>query len=172
MSTTILYQTSIDTPAGDMIAIASDEALYLLEFIGRRDLDKELIKVRACTAEPIREQENNILQSIKQELSDYFTGKLSSFKTPLHFIGTPFQQRVWQQLQKIPSGKTQSYRDLASAVDNPKGYRAVARANGANQLAIVVPCHRVINADGGLGGYGGGLERKQWLLDHECSAAL
>ena len=93
----------------------------------------------------------------------YFDGKLTEFKTPLFFLGSPFQQQVWETLQKIPSGETRSYLEIAKAIEKPLACRAVARANGANQLAIVVPCHRVINTNGDWGGYGGGLARKKWL---------
>ena len=86
---------------------------------------------------------------------------------PTAWLGTPFQHTVWHALQTIPSGETRSYADIAKAIGQPSAYRAVARANGANQLALIVPCHRVINHNGGLGGYGGGLPRKGWLLEHE-----
>jgi AraC family transcriptional regulator, regulatory protein of adaptative response / methylated-DNA-[protein]-cysteine methyltransferase len=105
--------------------------------------------------------------SVQQECEDYFNGTLKQFTTPLHFLGTPFQQSVWQALQDIPYGETRSYADLAGVIGNPKAHRAVAGANHANPFTIIVPCHRVIYADGSLGGYAGGLTRKQWLLDHE-----
>src|SRR3990167_8431232 len=89
------------------------------------------------------------------------------FKTPLHLLGTPFQKRVWAALQRIPLGQTQSYLDVAKTIQHPKAVRAVARANGANSLALIIPCHRVICSSGELGGYGGGVSRKKWLLQHE-----
>jgi AraC family transcriptional regulator of adaptative response/methylated-DNA-[protein]-cysteine methyltransferase len=97
----------------------------------------------------------------------YFQGKLKEFKTPIALNGTPFQKQVWEELLKIPYGQTISYKDLAIAVGNPRGCRAVAQANGANNLAVIIPCHRVINHNGRIGGYGGGLDRKKWLLDLE-----
>jgi len=105
--------------------------------------------------------------SLHYELNQYFEDKLQSFQTPLTFLGTPFQKQVWEELLKIPAGETRSYSEIAIAIGRPSAFRAVAQANGANQLALIVPCHRVINADGQLGGYGGGLTRKKWLLDHE-----
>lgn len=97
----------------------------------------------------------------------YFSGKLRQFNTPTHLIGSPFQKKAWLALIDIPYGETRSYLQQAKVIGNPSAYRAVANANGANQLAIVVPCHRIINANGELGGYGGGVNRKQWLLEHE-----
>jgi AraC family transcriptional regulator of adaptative response/methylated-DNA-[protein]-cysteine methyltransferase len=104
---------------------------------------------------------------VEREIAEYFAGHRTTFETPLHALGSPFERRVWDQLQKIPLGATRSYADVARAIGEPLAYRAVARANGANTCAIMIPCHRVINTNGELGGYGGGLARKRWLLDHE-----
>lgn len=103
-----------------------------------------------------------------QQLKQYFTGKLTSFDFPLKKNGTPFQQRVWDELLLIPFGETISYLQLAKRLGDEKVIRAAASANGKNPLGVVVPCHRVIGTDGSLTGYAGGLERKQWLLDHEA----
>ena len=105
--------------------------------------------------------------SIEQELAAYFEGKLKHFKTSVMLLGSSFQQKVWDELKKIPSGETRSYLDIAKSIGQPTACRAVARANGANQLAIMIPCHRVINENGQLGGYGGGVARKEWLLNLE-----
>jgi AraC family transcriptional regulator of adaptative response/methylated-DNA-[protein]-cysteine methyltransferase len=105
-------------------------------------------------------------------LGIYFSGVNHEFITPLALLGSPFQVQVWEELIRIPKGETRSYAQLASAIGRPSAYRAVARANGANQIAIVIPCHRVINSSGELGGYGGGIKRKQWLLDHEGGVKL
>lgn len=110
---------------------------------------------------------NAPIRSIEKELSRYFKGTLTEFKTPLFFLGFPFQKRVWEELIRIPFGETRTYSDIAQAIGRPASYRAVARANDANQLAIIIPCHRVINADGSLSGYGGGVVRKKWLIDLE-----
>ena len=107
------------------------------------------------------------LCSIAQELTWYFEGKIDTFKTPYALLGSPFQQEVWKALLKIPYSATQSYAEEAAVLGNPTAVRAVANANGANQLAIVIPCHRVISSNGSLGGYGSGLSRKEWLLKHE-----
>jgi methylated-DNA-[protein]-cysteine S-methyltransferase len=108
------------------------------------------------------------LELIKKELADYFRGLPTSFSAlPLDPRGTPFQLRVWQELRKIPYGATISYKELAARAGSPRGFRAVGQANGANPIPIIIPCHRVINTDGSLGGYSSGLERKRWLLRHE-----
>lgn len=107
------------------------------------------------------------IHSIERELKANFKGELIEFKTPLCLLGSPFQHNVWSELKKIPIGTTRSYADIAKVIAKPSAFRAVAQANGANQIAIVIPCHRIINANGELGGYGGGLTRKQWLINHE-----
>ena len=104
---------------------------------------------------------------MERELREYFAGTLNAFQTPIRRFGTPFEQRVWDELMKIPPGETRSYADIAQTMGQPSASRAVARANGANPLAIVIPCHRVIRANGEIGGYGGGLARKRWLIEHE-----
>ncbi|GHC05110.1 bifunctional transcriptional activator/DNA repair enzyme AdaA [Cerasicoccus arenae] len=161
----LLLAEWLDTPLGPMLALADDKALHLLEFTDRRGLEREIERQRKHYA--IAPGRTSITDSIEAELKEYYAGKLQRFQTPIHFRGTPFQQTVWQALTTIPYGDTWAYAELAKNVGNPKGFRAVASANGCNQLAIIVPCHRVINADGELGGYAGGLVRKQWLLRHE-----
>jgi O-6-methylguanine DNA methyltransferase len=107
------------------------------------------------------------LERLKEELAEYFAGNRSKFGVPIHEPGTPFQERVWAALREIPYGETRSYGELARSLGDPAAVRAVAQANGRNRIAILVPCHRVIGADGGLGGYGGGLWRKRRLLEIE-----
>ena len=150
-----------------MIAVADDDSLYLLEFVDRRGLEKEIERLRKRTKLPIIPGMAKPIEQIQKELSAYFSGKLRAFTTPLFLIGSPFQKRVWEELQKIPFGETRSYKELAVAIGKGSAVRAVASANGANQFAIVIPCHRVINTNGELGGYGGGLKRKEWLIAHE-----
>ncbi len=164
---TLLKATWLDTRLGSMIAIADDNELYLLEFVDRRGLEREIERLRRKTQSAIFPARCAPIDLIESELDDYFQGKLQQFKTPLHLIGSPFQQQVWRALQKIPSGETYSYSDIAHAIGRPSAVRAVAQANGANQLALIIPCHRVINNNGELGGYGGGINRKQWLIQHE-----
>jgi methylated-DNA-[protein]-cysteine S-methyltransferase len=108
--------------------------------------------------------------AIRQQLNEYFAGQRQEFDLPLKLAGTPFQQRVWQELVRIPFGKTITYAQLAQRVGKPTAFRAVGSANGRNPISIIVPCHRVIGADGTLTGYGGGVDRKQWLLDWERGA--
>lgn len=157
----------IDTPLGPMVAIADDQALYLIEFVDRRGLEKEIERLRKKTKLPIVPGKSNPIQQVESELETYFSGKIQEFQTPLFLLGSPFQKRVWQELLKIPGGETRSYAEIAKAIGNPSAFRAVALANGANPFAIVIPCHRVINSNGELGGYGGGIKRKEWLLKHE-----
>jgi len=107
------------------------------------------------------------LPAAARQLKEYFAGKRREFDLPLRMEGTEFQQRVWRELTKIPFGETRSYGQLAKRLNNPNGSRAVGLANGRNPIAIIVPCHRVIGADGSLTGFGGGIERKEWLLTHE-----
>lgn len=163
----LLKASWLDTKLGPMIAISDENALYLLEFVDRRGLEREVERLRQKTKSAIIPGITSPIRSIETELQAYFNGKLKEFKTPLLFIGSPFQKRVWEELIKIPYGETRSYSDLAQTIDRPTAFRAVAQANGANQLALVVPCHRIINMNGDLGGYGGGITRKQWLIDHE-----
>jgi AraC family transcriptional regulator of adaptative response/methylated-DNA-[protein]-cysteine methyltransferase len=163
----ILKQSWIDTPLGRMIAVADDQALYLLEFEEQRGLKKELDHLSDKTNAIIVPGRTKPIDQIAKELQRYFAGESREFQTPLALWGTPFQKRVWEELRKIPFGKTRSYSKMACAIGQPAAIRAAARANGVNPIAIVVPCHRVINASGELGGYTGGLERKKWLIDHE-----
>jgi methylated-DNA-[protein]-cysteine S-methyltransferase len=114
---------------------------------------------------------NGLIQKTVQELSEYFSGKRTSFDLPLNPSGSAFQKRVWEQLRLIPCGQTRSYGDIAKAVGNPKAARAVGHANNRNPIMIIIPCHRVIGADGSLVGFGGGLEVKQFLLDLEARHA-
>ncbi|MBB6669541.1 bifunctional transcriptional activator/DNA repair enzyme AdaA [Cohnella nanjingensis] len=163
----ILKAAWLDTRLGPMIAIADEEALHLLEFVDRRGLEREVERLRRRTRSAVIPGYTPPIRSIEDELNRYFEGRLSAFQTPLSLLGSPFQQEVWDRLTRIPPGQTTSYAQLAASIGRPAAYRAVAQANGANQLAIVIPCHRVINANGELGGYGGGLSRKAWLLQHE-----
>ncbi len=166
----ILTAAFFNTPLGVMLAIADQTALSLLAFIDQRYLDrtiKHLITKRHAlltlgTTPP--------LDKIEQELAAYFSNTLKHFNTPLTLVGSCFQQCVWTALTTIPTGKTCSYQALALRLNKPLAYRAVANANGANPLALIIPCHRVINSNGQLGGYGGGIVRKQWLLTHEMLA--
>jgi AraC family transcriptional regulator of adaptative response/methylated-DNA-[protein]-cysteine methyltransferase len=164
---TFLNAAWLDTKLGPMIAIADEKSLYLLEFVDRRGLEREVERLRQRTKAAIIPGRSEPIQSIERELNQYFAGELQEFKTPCCPLGSPFQKRVWEELNKIPYGQTRSYAEIALAIEHPSAFRAVANANGANQFAIVIPCHRVINSNGDLGGYGGGIPRKKWLLEHE-----
>lgn len=163
----ILKAEWIDTPLGPMVAMVDDNALYLLEFTDRRGLEKEVERMRKRLKAAIVPGRTSITDTIEKELHDYFEGTLQKFKTPIAYIGSNFQKCVWDTLLEIPYGTTCSYTEMAQNVNNPKAVRAVARANGMNQLALIVPCHRVIGSDGSLTGYAGGITRKEWLIKHE-----
>jgi AraC family transcriptional regulator of adaptative response/methylated-DNA-[protein]-cysteine methyltransferase len=154
-----------------MTAVADEHALYLLEFVDRRGLERELERLRHRHRAGIAPGRTAPIAQIEQELAAYFAGRARAFATPLARAGSPFQNAVWDALLTIPPGETWSYSRLAQAIGRPGAVRAAGTANGANQFAIVIPCHRVINANGELGGYGGGVPRKRWLLEHERSAA-
>ncbi len=163
----ILKMARFGTPRGCMVAIADEKALYFLSFADHSGLEAEIERFALKNRVAVISGRTSITESIMTELVQYFSGTLTVFKTPCLFLGTPFQKMVWQELQKIPYGTTCSYRGLARAIGRPQAFRAVAQANGANPLALIVPCHRVVYANGTLGGYAGGVERKKWLLDHE-----
>jgi AraC family transcriptional regulator of adaptative response/methylated-DNA-[protein]-cysteine methyltransferase len=155
------------TPLGPMVAGALDEGLCLLEFTDRRMLERQLSIVGRRFKLPLAPGEHDHLRRVKEEMDRYFAGELQEFTVDLKVVGSDFQQRVWQALRRIPYGETRSYKQLANSVRSPDAVRAVGQANGMNRIAIVIPCHRVVNADGRLGGYGGGLWRKQRLLSLE-----
>jgi AraC family transcriptional regulator of adaptative response/methylated-DNA-[protein]-cysteine methyltransferase len=150
-----------------MLAIAGDAGLELLEFVDRRALETELRELRRTLKGAIVPGEHPILRQTKQQLDEYFAGPRTTFDLPLNQRGSAFQLATWSALCEIPYGETRSYSDMARRVGSPGAVRAIGRVNGQNRIAIVVPCHRVIRADGSLCGYGGGRWRKQWLLDHE-----
>lgn len=157
----------IASPVGPLIAGATDEGICLLEFTDRRMLETQLETVRRRVGPVAVPGRNRWLEQLQQQVGEYFAGKRRQFDLPLVIRGTPFQERVWRALLTIPYGETWSYRDLARRVGSPGATRAVGTANGRNRIAIIIPCHRVVNADGRLGGYGGGVWRKQRLLDLE-----
>lgn len=161
----------IKTPIGMMLAVADPMQLHLLEFFERKALPAELKRLQKLARSGIAIGRLPPIDAIESELRAYFAGRSATFRTPMAQPGSPFQQAVWQTLRSIPLGQTRTYTALAHETGRPDALRAVARANGANQLAILVPCHRVLGADGSLTGYGGGLWRKQWLIDHERTMA-
>ena len=156
----LLRAAWLDTPLGPMLAVAGEEVLYLLEFVDRRGLERELEGLRLKTKSAIIPGRTQPISMIEQELTGYFGGHLKTFRTPVAALESPFQKIVWRALKEISYGETRSYAEVAVAVGRPSAVRAVAQANGANQLALIIPCHRVVRADGALGGYGGGVSRK------------
>lgn len=164
----VVQLTRVLTPLGPMLMATSEAAVLLLEFTDRRMLGTQmqrLAKRLKCVFVP---GESAIGRQMEGELAAYFAGALTQFRTPLQPSGTEFQQRTWEVLKSIPYAETRSYAEQARLLGQPTAVRAVARANGDNPIAIVVPCHRVIGSDGKLTGYGGGLWRKRWLLHHEA----
>jgi AraC family transcriptional regulator, regulatory protein of adaptative response / methylated-DNA-[protein]-cysteine methyltransferase len=162
-----LFAQRIETPLGAMIAVADDEGLRLLEFIDRRATERELSTLRKRLRTNVVPGEHRHLTATRQQLDNYFSGKQLEFDIPLAPVGSDFQLRAWKILRSIPLGETRSYSWMAERLGDRNARRAVGRANGTNMICIVIPCHRVIRADGTLCGYGGGLWRKKWLLDHE-----
>lgn len=166
-SNDVFFLSHLESPVGPLVSGATEEGIGLLEFSDPRRLEGQMATVRRVFRRAVVSGTNRHLERLKTELTEYFAGERRSFSVPLIYPGTPFQLRIWEQLLAIPYGETRSYEDLAVALGRPKAARAVGHANGLNRIAIVIPCHRVIAKDGGLGGYGGGLRRKQDLLDLE-----
>ena len=162
----------IESPLGALIAGATSEGICLLEFTDRRMLEAQFATLRKNFHCAVIPGENHHTQQLKTELQNYFQGAQKSFTVPIVYPGTPFQEKVWQELQRIPYGKTVSYEELARRIGSPGAQRAVGHANGLNRIAIVIPCHRVVNKNGKLGGYGGGLWRKQKLLSLEQQTSI
>lgn len=168
----------IETPLGDMLAVANDEGLLLLDFHDRKGLPRAIERLRQrcgtrgrpaiiTPAPGSAPGSHPHLDRTEHELREYFAGRLQRFTVTTASRGTPFEMRVWDVLRTIPYGTTRSYGEQARLLGDPNAVRAVARANGMNYVSIVIPCHRVIGANGSLTGYGGGLARKKWLLEHE-----
>ena len=162
-----LFAERIETPLGTMLAVAGDEGLRLLEFTDRRALERELTILRQRLRTNVVPGQHPHLDAIRTQLAAYFAGENLEFDVPLAPVGSEFQTRTWELLRSIPTGETRSYSWMADQLQIPGARRAVGRANGTNMLCIIIPCHRVIRADGTLCGYGGGLWRKKWLLEHE-----
>lgn len=161
-----LQYLSFNTQLGLMLAIGTDEALFSLTFVDA-SLEKVLKNFELKTCTSITAGITESTYSVKKELSAYFSGKLMEFRTPLYLAGTPFQQLAWESLSSIPYGNISTYAQQALAIHQPTACRAVANANAANPIAILVPCHRVITTKGDLGGYSGAMWRKKFLIEHE-----
>jgi AraC family transcriptional regulator of adaptative response/methylated-DNA-[protein]-cysteine methyltransferase len=164
-----IFTSLTESPLGPVILAANTKGICMVEFSDRRMLEHQVQTLRRHFKCAILPGENEFITQAKHELEEYFAGRLTKFKVPIVFPGTEFQKKVWSQLLKISYGKTISYEELARRTGDRKASRAVGNANGLNRIGVIIPCHRVVNKDGKLGGYGGGLWRKQWLLDMEKS---
>ncbi len=156
------YQCRLETQIGSIYLVASQRGLQSVSF--------EKKKVAMATGLKKDSPENKILNSAVKQLSQYFSGERKKFDLPLDLTGTNFQKKVWRQLSKIGYGKTYSYKEIAAQLKNENAFRAVGNANGKNPLCIIIPCHRVIAADGSAGGYSGGLKIKLKLLELEAGS--
>ena len=163
----IIITKYIQTQLGPMIAGISNNQLCLLEFAKPERLSRTLSKLVKRYKYSLIEGRHPLLQQLEIDLANYFTGSLKNFNIPLLMIGTDFEKRVWNELLRIPFGITKSYLEIAKLVGNPTAFRAVARANGSNNISIIIPCHRVIASNGNLQGYGGEIWRKEKLLKLE-----
>lgn len=159
------------TPLGSMLAGATDDGICLLEFTDRPMLPTQLAVLSRRLRRPAVAGRHPLLDVLQDQLFAYFAGKRLTFDLPLIAPGSSFQERTWAALRGIAPGSTISYEELAIEAGRPGAQRAAGTANGANRLAVLVPCHRVVRKGGELGGYGGGLWRKAWLLDHERRVA-
>lgn len=163
----IINLTRLETPLGPMVACAVKDGICLLEFADRKMLETELKDLTRLLNAVIMQGDHPHFEVLRRELKEYFDGTRSVFTVSLCMPGTAFQQQVWNALLDVPYGGSSSYKRQADTLGIPSSIRAVAHANGMNRISILVPCHRVLGSDGSLTGYGGGLHRKQWLLDHE-----
>ena len=154
------YYTRFKSPVGELTLVATDKHLVAVLWENEKPNRVRLPEMKKA-------KQHEILEKTETQLKEYFAGTRMKFELPLAFEGTGFQTKVWQSLQKIPYGKTRSYRELASKVGSPKAYRAVGSANGRNPISIIVPCHRVISSTGKLAGFAGGLKAKAYLLQFE-----
>lgn len=167
-----LFTTMIETPIGRFLAAANEAGLVLFDFTDRRMLERHFATLRQRFRCPLVPGEHRHFATLREQIGEYFVGQRREFTVPLAPAGTEFQERVWTELRRIPHGETISYEELARRVGQPAAVRAVARANGMNRLALLIPCHRVIGKDGSLTGYGGGMWRKRLLLELEHTGKL
>ena len=167
----VIVTTLIDTPLGPMLAGATDDGICLAEFADRRMLPTQLTTLRRRLGRAIVAGSHLHLDRLRTQLAEYFAGERRGFDLPLVAPGSAFQERTWAQLRALSPGATVSYEELAERVGQPRAQRAVGTANGANRIAVVIPCHRVVRKTGETGNYGGGRWRKEWLLAHEAALA-
>ncbi|TCR02078.1 methylated-DNA--[protein]-cysteine S-methyltransferase [Neorhizobium sp. JUb45] len=156
-----------ETPIGPILAVTSETHLVAVEFHDEKTRDNAVSQLERKLKTNVIPGGSDALEQFSDEFAAYLAGKQFEFRVPLHYEGTEFERRVWRALLDVPLGETCSYGDLARAIGEPTAFRAVAQANNANRIPIVIPCHRCIGSDGSLTGFGGGLWRKKWLLRHE-----
>jgi AraC family transcriptional regulator of adaptative response/methylated-DNA-[protein]-cysteine methyltransferase len=169
--TSPIQATLLPSPLGPLLAAATERGLCMLEFADRKKLPAQAADLARWYQQPVIPGSHRFIEQARTELAEYFAGERSAFEVPLDVKGTEFQERVWQELLRIPYGTTISYETLATRIGRVGAQRAVGLANGKNRIPIIIPCHRVIQKNGQLRGYGGGLWRKQYLLDLEQQAA-
>jgi len=167
-----IYIDWIESPVGPLLLGALQDGICLLEFTDRARLEIQLNSLQKRLGRILVPGSNKYTDQTREQLRQYFAGERTQFDLPLVYPGTEFEVRVWNALLQIPYGEMRSYEDLATESGSPAAFRAVGRANGMNRIAIIIPCHRVVNKSGKLGGYGGGLWRKQFLLNLECKEAI
>ncbi|CAN5436151.1 methylated-DNA--[protein]-cysteine S-methyltransferase [soil metagenome] len=163
----VITITRILTPLGPMIAGATEKGICLLEFTDRRMLETQFKNLKKYLKAECVSGNSPILEMLSEQITEYYEGKRKIFDLPILIKGTEFQERVWKILMEIPYGKTRTYKQQAQIIDHPKAIRAIGKANGDNRIALIIPCHRVIGSNGEPVGYGGGIWRKKWLLEHE-----
>lgn len=166
-----LSRIHISSPLGLLTAVGDEESLYFLAFTDSKYHAQHMAKLSHNNTTPFHTHATPLLEHFTREMESYFAGELQKFTTPLALIGTVFQKNIWDALAHIPYGQTQSYKELATSIQHPTAFRAAAQANAANPLMIIIPCHRIINNTGSLGGYSGSLTRKAWLINHEKNYA-
>lgn len=162
--------TSYNSPIGEMVLGSLNQSICLCDWKYRKQRNQIDDRISRLLNADFVLQSDPLLKKLKNELDLYFSGKIQSFNFPLTFAGTSFQKEVWNTLLKIPYGETWSYAKLSLKINNPEAIRAVASANGANAISILVPCHRVVGSDGSLTGYAGGISAKKSLLQLEGAA--
>lgn len=163
----ILKSFIIQSPIGKILTISSDEHLYMLKFFTEKDLEEKIEKLKFKLRSDITDGYSKIAELVEFQLGEYFAGRMKNFTIPTFEIGTNFEKQVWEKLKNIPYGTTSSYKEQAEVVGAPSAFRAVANANGKNNISLIIPCHRVIRSGGNIGGYSSGSEIKKWLLEHE-----
>ncbi len=165
-----MFVSTLSTPIGEMLVMETQQGICLLEFQDRKELEQEIQSILQKTKGKLIGGGSNFFALLSEEMGAYFQDCNSPFSVPLDILGTEFQSKVWNTLIEIPVGQTRTYSEVAETIGKSKAVRAVGNANAKNPIAIVIPCHRLIGANGSLTGYGGGIWRKEWLLLHERKA--